>query len=166
MSPAPAGGVGTYPTLGDAVTGALDALLAATKAALADVDDAGLVMVVPGYYYPQLAQDQVTVEYATSDVAEGPATSTQRTHHDLQLAITFDVERVTDDESVTVSRALSLLAAVESYTRSTAPTLDGAVLWCRVTDSRLATSTDDTTAGEGRVTEIAATFSCRVVVRN
>ena len=166
MSPAPAGGPGTYPTVADAASTVVAALITACQTALTGVVDADLVKVVPGYYFPQLALDQVTVEFVSSSTVEGPASTHLRTHHELTLQATFDVERVTDDQSVTVGRALALMAAVETYVNVTSPTLDGAVVWCRMAESRTATSTDQTSSGDGMVTEIQATFTARVIVRN
>lgn len=164
MSPVPAGGPGTYGSVAAAALAARDGLQTAAQAALVGVPDPDLVLVVAGYYFPQLAPDQVLVEFAASTVAEPPAGPRQRAHHDLQLVVTIDVERVTNEQRDTIDRALQLLAALETHLRTTARTLDGAVLWCVLSESRVVTTTDETSAGDGCVTELQATFDCRVVV--
>lgn len=158
-------GVATYPAVAEAASTVLTALKDAVSAGVTPLPDSGLVSIVPGYVYPQLSDDQVTVEWATSTLAEGGTNGTgRREHHDLQLTVTLDVQRITDDELVTIDRALALLAAVEDQVRRTDPTLGGTALWCRMSESRMATSTEDSDAWQGRVTEIAATFECRVIV--
>jgi hypothetical protein len=136
--------------------GLVDGLLAAAITAIADDE----VMIVPGYPWPQDAQDIVSVgQVVTAD--QEPASYGQRTRKEnLTCDVTVSVFRPGGSEvqAAVTARAYVLLGRIERYTRVTDTTLGGAVEFCFMTSHELRTSSVPDTSS-GRVTEITATFT-------
>lgn len=117
-----------------------------------------------GYRWPAHWPDAVAVTAVQVVAEEGTVGPRQRREMTVRQDFNITSWRVTDDEKVTHRRAFDLLAVIDARVREIDPTLAGAALWCRLGDVQSDGATTEDDAGEGRFTEIAATFEARVLI--
>lgn len=154
-------GVGIYPSTGAAALAVKDAVYEAASAALA-AGGVERVDLAYGFLWPAY-NDSISVTAVRAIPDEGSVSPQRRRELTVQVDVNVLVFRVTADERVTHDRAFSLLAVVDEYVREHI-TLGGAALWCHMGEVASDGATLEEDAGEGRITEIAATFEARVVV--
>lgn len=135
------------------------ALVAAAKVALEGED----VDIGSGFRWPIASNDWVYATDTDSDIDPttiGPRrTLTER----ITLSLSIGSWRPGGDqeaENAAHDRAFELLGSIQNHVRKNDITLGGTVLWCLPGSSTSAGATAEGDSGEGRLTEIAATFVC------
>lgn len=136
------------------------ALIEAAKVAL-DGED---VDIGRGFRWPIVSNDWVFATETESDIE--PATIGPRRMLDETITLHVSIGSWRpggdqDAEDAAFDRAFDLLGRIQEYIRTTDITLGGTVLWCLPGSSTAAGATAEDDSGEGRVTEIAATFICK-----
>lgn len=154
-------GTGLWPSTGQAANGVKTALYGAITAALA-ADEEG-VTVAFGYPLNPAHLDVVAVTAVRVVPQDDRVSPTRRREAQVDVDVLIASWRVTADEQVTHARAFGLLDAIDQHLLED-PTVDGAALWCLCSsvESDGATTEDD--AGQGRLTEVAATFQATVMI--
>lgn len=140
----------------------LTAALAAGERAEADGTDPE-VDVAYGFRWPARWPDAAAVTAVRVVPEAGTLGPRQRRHATVEQDVNVAVWRVTDDEQVPHERAFALLSVIEEAVRDE-PTLGGVALWCVQGRVESEGATVEDTAGDGRLTEIVATFESRVVI--
>ncbi|WP_066586301.1 S8/S53 family peptidase [Cellulomonas timonensis] len=155
-------GTGTHKTAGAGVNAVKTALhtriVAALAAAGEDEVDAAF-----GFRWPAQWDDTIAVTAVRATPQEDTLGPQRRRQVDVQVDVNIVSYRVTDDEKVTHDRAFGLLDVVDQAMRAE-PTLGGVALWCFCGEVQSDGATAEDDAGEGRVTEIAATYEARIIV--
>lgn len=154
-------GVGIHPSTGAAALAVKNAVFTAAVSAVREAD-LHEVDVAYGFLWSAWS-DSISVTSVRAIPDEGSVSPQRRRELTVQVDLNVLVFRVTDDEQVTHARAFELLGVVDEWVREHI-TLDGTALWCHMGEVASDGATVAEDAGEGRVTEIAATFEARVVV--
>lgn len=115
--------------------------------------------------HPGVTQLNDIVAFMDVSATQEPATlGTRRSRdEDLLLTVMYSIFRAggAEMEKVAFDRAIELQAQFETQVRVTDTTLGGVVLWCFLTDIKVASSTDEQTLANGRLVEIEATYTAR-----
>ena len=136
------------------------ALIEAAKVAL----ESEAVDIGRGFRWPIVNQDWVFATETDSDI--DPATIGPRRTQDekITLHLSIGAWRPGGDqeaEDAAFDRAFDLLGRIQQHVRKNDITLGGTVLWCVPGSSTSAGATTSGDSGDGRLTEIAATFVCQ-----
>jgi hypothetical protein len=143
---------------------ARDALMQAVADAFADADETNNVDAGSGFRWPIVNQDWffATETESVIDPADiGPRRTQTET---ITLHASVGSWRPGSDEATELAafhRAFDLLKLVQNWIRKNDITLGGTVLWCLPGSSQSAGETSSNESGDGRITEIAATFVCK-----
>lgn len=138
---------------------ARSALIEAVKVAL----DGEQVDIGRGFRWPIVNYDWVFATETDSDI--DTATIGPRRTLDEKITLTLSVGswRPGGDqeaEDTAFARAFDLLKRIQLHIRKNDITLGGTVLWCVPGSSTAAGATTENESGDGRLTEIIATFVC------
>lgn len=136
------------------------ALIEAAKVALAGEP----VDIGRGFRWPIVNNDWVFATETDSDI--DPATIGPRRTLDEKITLTISIGawRPGGDqeaEDTAFDRAFDLLGRIQQQVRKNDITLGDTVLWCIPGSSTSAGATTEGESGEGRLTEIVATFVCQ-----
>lgn len=136
------------------------ALIEAAKSAL----DGEAVDIGRGFRWPIINRDWVFATETDSDI--DPATIGPRRTLDEQITLTVSIGSWRPGgnqaaEDAAFDRAFDLLGRIQNHVRKNDITLGGTVLWCVPGSSTSAGATTEDESGDGRLTEIVATFVCQ-----
>lgn len=138
---------------------ARSALIEAAKVALKDED----VDIGRGFRWPIVSRDWVFATETDSDIDTADIGPRRSLDERITLTLSIGSWRPGGDqeaEDLAFGRAFDLLGRIQKYVRTKDITLGGTVLWCVPGSSASDGATTEDEAGQGRLTEIAATFVC------
>jgi hypothetical protein len=116
-----------------------------------------------GFRWPIVNNDWVFATETQSDVNPENLGPRRMLEEKITLHLSIGAWRPGGDqaaEDAAFNRAFDLLGRIQQYIRVTDPTLGGVVLWCLPGSSDSLGATTEGDSGDGRLTEIAATFVC------
>lgn len=137
------------------------ALIAAAEVALAS--DSEGVDIGRGFRWPLVERDWLFATETESVIDPKDIGPRRQLTEQITLHLTIGSWRPGDDqdaEDAAFNRAFGLLQTLQNYVRKIDITLGGTVLWCIPGSSSSAGATTSDESGDGRITEIAATFVC------
>jgi hypothetical protein len=137
------------------------ALIAAATIALADESD---VDIGRGFRWPIVSRDWVFATETESSIDTANIAPRRTLNEQVTLHLSIGSWRPGGDqeaEDAAFNQAFSLLGRIQEHVRTNDITLGGTVLWCVPGSSSSAGATTSDESGDGRITEIAATFVCQ-----
>jgi hypothetical protein len=139
------------------------AFYTAVKTLMADGYDTEHVYVVFGQ--PATYQPEDIISFGRLSVGQAAATmSTNRSREEtitLEVTVSCFLGGDEDAEIATAERAYELLRRIEHHVRMTDTTLGGVVRECALTSHESEGATPEELTEQGRVTEVAATFTAK-----
>lgn len=136
------------------------ALSEAARVALADL----AVDVGRGFRWPIVNPDWFFATETDSDIDAATIGPRRTQDEKITLTVSLGAWRPGGDqeaEDAAFNAAFAILGRVQEHIRKNDPTLGGTVLWCLPGSSTSAGATTEGDSGEGRLTEIVATFVCQ-----